>query len=69
MSSSRLLTRVRSHYRWTHPEILFSLLLAEPFDFPMMRKCLLGIKHRAESPHPPNRLIRVRPGVHGGSAQ
>ena len=53
ISSSRLLTRVRSHYRWTHPEILFSLLLAEPFDFPMMRRCLLGIKHRAETPHPP----------------
>jgi hypothetical protein len=47
--ASRLLTRVRTHYRWTHPTILFSLLLVEPFDFPMMRKCLLGIKQRAET--------------------
>ncbi|MEV5965961.1 hypothetical protein AB0L70_29610 [Kribbella sp. NPDC051952] len=49
---SRLRTRVRTHYRWTHPTILFSLLLVEPFDFPMMRKCMLGIKQRAETvPH------------------
>jgi hypothetical protein len=47
--TTRLLTRVRTHYRWTHPAILFSLLLVEPFDFPMMRKCLLGIKQRAET--------------------
>ena len=46
---TRLLTRVRTRYRWTHPTILFSLLLMEPWDFPMMRKCMLGIKHRAES--------------------
>lgn len=47
--ATRLLTRVRAHYRWTHPAILFSLLLLEPFDYPMMRKCMLGIKQRAES--------------------
>jgi hypothetical protein len=46
---TRLLTRVRSRYRWTHPAILFSLLLVEPWDFPMMRKCMMGIKQRAES--------------------
>ena len=45
---TRLLTRVRLRYRWTHPSILFSLLLMEPWDFPMMRKCMLGIKRRAE---------------------
>jgi hypothetical protein len=48
--ASRLRTRVRTHYRWTHPTILFGLLLVEPFDFPMMRKCVLGIKQRAEAP-------------------
>ena len=31
---TRLLTRVRIHYRWTHPTILFNLLLVEPWDFP-----------------------------------
>lgn len=47
--STRLLTRVRLRYRWTRPSILFNLLLIEPWDFPMMRKCMLGIKRRAES--------------------
>jgi hypothetical protein len=42
-------TRVRSSYRWTRPAILFSLLLIEPWDFPMMRKSMMGIKSRAES--------------------
>jgi hypothetical protein len=28
---------------------LFNLLLVEPWDFPMMRKCMIGIKERAES--------------------
>ena len=46
---TRLVTRVRTRYRWTHPTILFALLLMEPWDFPMMRKCMLGIKQRAES--------------------
>ncbi len=46
---TRLVTRIRTRYRWTHPSILFALLLMEPWDFPMMRKCLLGIKQRAES--------------------
>jgi hypothetical protein len=46
---TRLLTRVRLRYRWRHPSILFSLLLMEPWDFPMMRKCMLGIKRRAEA--------------------
>jgi hypothetical protein len=36
-------------YRWAHPSILFALLLIEPWDFPMMRKCMLGIKRRVES--------------------
>lgn len=47
---TRLVTRVRMRYRWAHPSILFALLLIEPWDFPMMRKCMLGIKRRAESP-------------------
>lgn len=50
---SRLLTRVRMKYQWLSPSILFSLIV-EFFDFPMMRKCMLGIKSRAESITNPN---------------
>jgi hypothetical protein len=46
---TQMITRVRMRYRWTHPSIAFALLLIEPFDFPMMRKCMLGIKRRAET--------------------
>ena len=44
---TRLLTRVRMHYRWTSPLLLFNPLV-EFADIVMMRKCLLGIKWRAE---------------------
>ena len=47
MQQTRLVTRVRMRYRWTKPSILFSLLV-EFADLVMMRKCLLGIKQRAE---------------------
>ena len=50
---SRLLTRVRMKYQWLSPSILFSFIV-EFFDFPMMRKCMLGIKSRAESITNPN---------------
>lgn len=46
-NKSRLVTRVRVKYRWFSPTILFSLLI-EFFDIVMMRKCMLGIKRRAE---------------------
>src|SRR5204863_4255613 len=46
-SQTRLITRVRMHYRWLKPSILFSLLV-EFTDIVMMRKCMLGIKQRAE---------------------
>ncbi|MBI3979863.1 MAG: hypothetical protein HY331_16935 [Chloroflexi bacterium] len=45
---TRLITRVRLRYRWTSPWILFHLLL-DIGDIVMMRKCLLGIKRRAEA--------------------
>jgi hypothetical protein len=48
---TRQVTRVRTRYRWAHPALLFSLLLVEPWDFPMMRKSMMGIKSRAESLH------------------
>jgi hypothetical protein len=45
---SRLVTRVRVKYRWLSPVILFNLII-EFFDIVMMRKCMLGIKRRAEA--------------------
>ena len=47
---TRLVTRVRLHYRWLSPTIIFSLLL-DIGDIVMMRKCMLGIKLRAEKLH------------------
>jgi hypothetical protein len=44
---TRLLTRVRMHYHWTSPAILFDLLV-EIMDIVMVRKTLLGIRERAE---------------------
>ncbi|MCP4139601.1 MAG: hypothetical protein GY755_04820 [Chloroflexi bacterium] len=44
----RLVTRVRMKYRWLSFSAIFNLII-EFFDFPMMRKCMLGIKKRAES--------------------
>ena len=45
---TRLSTRVRMHYRWTSPLLLFNPLV-EFTDIVMMRKCLPGIKRRAEA--------------------
>jgi hypothetical protein len=46
--STRLISRIRSRYRWLSPAIAFSLLL-EFGDFWMMRKMLLNVRSRAES--------------------
>lgn len=46
---TRLITRVRNDYTASWSNLVFGLLLLEPADFPMMRKCMLGIKRRAES--------------------
>ena len=47
-AASRLVTRVRVNYRLFSPAILFNLLV-EFGDIVMMRKCMLGIKRRAEA--------------------
>jgi hypothetical protein len=47
-SSSRLVTRVRTKYRWFSSAILFNLII-EFFDIWVIRKCMLGIKGRAEA--------------------
>jgi hypothetical protein len=46
---TRLVTRVRSGSSWRRPMTVVWLLMVEVADFPMMRKCLLGIKRRAEA--------------------
>ena len=46
-SHTRLITRVRMKYHWLSPMILFELLV-EFTDIIMMRKCMLGIKRRAQ---------------------
>jgi hypothetical protein len=45
--ATRLITRMRLRYLWLSPAILYDLL-ADVGDIIMMRKCLLGIKQRAE---------------------
>jgi hypothetical protein len=44
---TRLVTRLRQRYR-PNPSGLFTLLLLEVGDFPMMRRMLLGLGERAE---------------------
>jgi hypothetical protein len=46
--TTRLVTRVRMRYQWLRPEIAFDLLV-EFGDLVMMRKCMVGIKERAEA--------------------
>jgi len=45
--STRLITRVRSRYRWLSPSIAMSLLV-EFADIWMMRKMLMNVRDRAE---------------------
>ena len=47
---TRLVTRLKQRYPWEGPaSALFTLLLLEFGDFPMMRRMLQGIKVRAEA--------------------
>jgi hypothetical protein len=47
---TRLVTRLRIHLDWSHKAIsIFSVVLNELGDFPMMRRMLLGIRQRAEA--------------------
>jgi hypothetical protein len=49
--STRLITRVRSRYRWLTPSMAFSLVL-EFADIWMMRRMLLNLRERIEAPTP-----------------
>lgn len=44
---TRLVTRVRMKYTWRFPVIIWYFMI-DAGDFMMMRKCMLGIKRRAE---------------------
>jgi hypothetical protein len=46
---TRLVTRVRAPLSWSQPASFVWLVMFELADFPMMHKCLLGIKRRAEA--------------------
>ena len=56
---TRLITRMRNEYRWRNPTILPMQIAVELADLPFMRKCLLGLKARAE------RLARLEPEALG----
>jgi len=45
--STRLVTRVKVKYDWLHPSIFFNMVF-DAGDIVMMRKCLHGIRDRAE---------------------
>jgi hypothetical protein len=52
---TRLITRMRGRYGWSKPTIVSELILMEIGDPFMTRKCLLGIKRRAERLAAPGR--------------
>ena len=57
---TRLITRLKQRYAWESPAMaLFTILLLEFGDFPMMRRALRGIKTRA---------ARLHATEHGGRA-
>jgi hypothetical protein len=58
---TRLITRLRSHYAWAKATILAELILIEIGDPFMMRKCLLGIKQRAEQLAAERHQMALRP--------
>ena len=50
---TRLVTRLKQRYAWETPGMaIFTLVLLEFGDFPMMRRVLKGIKSRAERMEP-----------------
>ena len=50
---TRLVTRLKQRYQWESPGIaVFTLVLLEVGDFPMMRRMLTSIKARAERSRP-----------------
>lgn len=56
--STRLVARVRVKYDWMHPSIFFNMFF-DVGDIVMMRRCLIGIRERAEvlARSPESRLL------------
>lgn len=46
-NKTRLVTRIRIRYHWLRPSIIY-MMVVDVADIVMLRKCLLGIKERAE---------------------
>jgi hypothetical protein len=59
---TRLITRMRGRYRWSKSAIVTELTLMEIGDPFMMRKCLLGIRQRAERLAVHRRHVPAAPG-------
>jgi hypothetical protein len=55
--ATRLVTRIRMRYNWRSPQILL-LLAIDMGDIVMIRKCLRGIKERAEAASRDRRALR-----------
>jgi hypothetical protein len=55
---TRLITRMRNRYNRRNPAVLAAQIAVELADLPFMRKCLLGIKARAE------RIARFEASAH-----
>jgi len=66
---ARLITRMRGRYRWTRPTIVTELILMEIADPFMMRRCLLGIKQRAERLAAQQRRPIAGPAAARGTAE
>ncbi len=64
---TRLITRMRGAYHWTSPGILLELWV-DWGDLPFMRKCMLGIKQRAEGGIKDSFAANVAEGVLWGVA-
>jgi hypothetical protein len=46
---TRLISRMHTCYEWRRPLTVFTVLLMESADYPMMRRMLHGIRERAET--------------------
>jgi len=64
---TRLVTRVRAPVSWAEPLSAVWLVMLELADFPMMSKCLLGIKRRAETLAASDHRTTIVPTVPAGS--
>ncbi len=61
---TRLVARLQTVYEWSRPLVLFTVLLMEVGDYPMMRRMLRGIRDRAEAEH--RRRAPVTQGARAG---